>query len=117
MLVDPLLIKVIGKAIMLASQSFAIGSVTQSSVYSVRNFSKDQDTLNNAADALRVYMIIGALWTASNMMVLGASYGIRGVVAAGAFNAIIMYWIWDIYVAAFKEAAQKYNLQEPRVLF
>lgn len=112
---DPITIKIIGKSIMLASQSFAIGSVTQSSVYSVRNFSKDQQTLNNAADALRVYMYIGGIWALSNMMVLGASYGWTGAISAAVFNITIMYWIWDIYVKAFKEASVLYKLQEPRV--
>lgn len=114
-MIDPVTIKIIGKSIMLASQSFAIGSVTQSSVYSVRNFSKDQTTLDNAADALRIYMYIGGIWGVSNMMVLGASYGVKGAMFAAAFNIIIMYWIWDIYIAAFKEAAEKYQLNQPKV--
>lgn len=115
-MIDPTTIKVIGKAIMLASQSFAIGSVTQSSVYSVRNFSKDQSTLDNAADALKVYVYIGGLWAISNAMVLGASYGVKGAALAITFNVLIMYWIWTIYIQAFEESAQKYNLQIPRVL-
>jgi hypothetical protein len=41
-----------GEAILLASMQFAIGSVEMSSKFSVKNFSKDQETLQNAADAL-----------------------------------------------------------------
>ena len=44
--------KLIGKSILFASMQFAIGSVEMSSKFSVKNFSKDQDTLQNAADAL-----------------------------------------------------------------
>ena len=43
--------KLIGKSILFASMQFAIGSVEMSSKFSVKNFSKDQDTLQNAADS------------------------------------------------------------------
>lgn len=116
-MLDPVTIKVIGKSIMLASQSYAIGSVLMSSIFSVSNFSKDQDTLNNAAEALRMYLKVGGLWAASNMMVLGASYGWLGITAAFTMNALIMYWIYYIYIKAFTEAARKYNLKNPIIFF
>ena len=52
-----------GEAILLASMQFAIGSVEMSSKFSVKNFSKDQETLQNAADALSDYLRIGWFWT------------------------------------------------------
>ena len=55
--------EMLGEAILLASMQFAIGSVEMSSKFSVKNFSKDQDTLQNAADALSDYMKIGLMWT------------------------------------------------------
>ena len=44
--------KLMGKAILLASIQASIGSVEMSSKFSVINFSKDQRTLQAAADAL-----------------------------------------------------------------
>ena len=41
--------KTIGEAILFASIQFSIGSVEMSSKFSVMNFSKDQETLQNAA--------------------------------------------------------------------
>ena len=55
--------KMIGEAILLASIQFSIGSVEMSSKFSVKNFSKDQETLQNAADALSDYLKIGIFWT------------------------------------------------------
>lgn len=107
------LLKVIGKAMMLGSQQYAIGSVLQSSVFSVTNFSKDQETLQSAADALKGYMYVGILWMVSNALVLGASYGARGAVAALAANGMVMAWIWIIYIKAFEKAKNMYGLQTP----
>ena len=42
---------------------FSIGSVEMSSKFSVKNFSKDQHTLQNAAGALSDYMKIGLMWS------------------------------------------------------
>lgn len=46
------LIAVIGTAILFSSLQFSVASVEMSSKYSVKNFSKDQKTLQHAADAL-----------------------------------------------------------------
>lgn len=109
------LLKIIGKALMLGSQQFAIGSVIQSSVFSVKNFSKDSATLQSAVDALVSYIWIGVIWTVSNMLVLGATYGTPGVVAAGVSNSLIMLWIWVSYIKAFKKAEKMYDLPPPRI--
>jgi len=55
--------KIIGEALLYASIVSSIGSVEMSSKFSVMNFSKDQETLQNAADALSDYLRIGLLWT------------------------------------------------------
>lgn len=112
---DPLVIKMMGKALMLSAQQYAIGSVLMSSTYSVKNFSKDQVILNNAADALRNYFYVGFLWLASNAMVLGATYGFNGVLAATIANAAVMTWIYVIYKKSFEDAAQMYNLKFPKI--
>lgn len=109
------MIKIIGKALMLGAQQFAIGSVLQSSSFSVKNFSKDQVTLQSAADALKEYIYVGLLWTVSNMLVLGASYGWMGAIAAFLANTMVMVWIWVLYVKAFEKSAEMYNLQKPHI--
>ena len=113
MVMDAGLIKVIGKSMMLGAQQFAIGSVLCSSAYSVKNFSKDQDTLQSAADALKSYIYVGVLWMISNMLVLGASYGKEGVIAALVANSTVMIWIWIVYIKAFETARKMYGLKPP----
>lgn len=107
--------KVIGKAILFASMQFAIGSVEMSSKFSVKNFSKDQGTLQNAADALRDYVIIALLWTMGNAFVFYASYGMPGAWIAIAANIFIILWIYLSYIKAFKDAVAKNGLQMPTV--
>lgn len=114
-MLDPTTIKLIGKAMMLASQNFAAGSILMSSTYSVRNFSKDSETLQSAADSLVSYVWVGALWTLSNAMVLGASYDTPGAVAAVVCNVIIMAWIWVCYLKAFDQAQKQYGLPPPKI--
>ena len=63
------------------------------------------------------YVWVGLLWTISNMLVLGASYGAIGAITAGAANAIIMSWIWMCYTKSFKKAQQQYNLPPPKINF
>ena len=107
--------KVIGKAILFASMQFAIGSVEMSSKFSVKNFSKDQETLQNAADALSDYMIIGLVWTIGTCMVFGASYGVVGLIANITANLVILFWIYISYINAFKSATIKNNLKMPKM--
>ncbi len=109
------LMKVVGKAILFASMQFAIGSVEMSSKFSVKNFSKDQDTLQNAADALSDYMIIGLFWTVGTSFVFFASYGWHGLVANLVANFGILLWIYASYINAFRQASKANNLQMPKM--
>jgi len=109
------LAKIIGKGIFLSSITSAIASVEMSSKFSVMNFSKDQLTLQRAADALRNYMIIGTIWTIGVVLYLYASYGARGGWIGLMTNAIMQGWIYFSYVYAFKQAAKEHGLQEPTV--
>ena len=112
---DPLVVKRVGKALMLSAQQYAIGSVLMSSTYSVKNFSKDQIILDNAADALKNYFYVGWIWLLSNALVLGATYGLNGVIAATVANSAVMYWIYAIYKKSFEDAAKMYNLKFPKI--
>ena len=105
--------KLIGKSILFASMQFAIGSVEMSSKFSVKNFSKDQDTLQNAADALSDYLIIGLLWTFGTCLIFYANYRWNGVLLNTIINFAIMYWIYWSYIKSFNSACVKYSLTKP----
>lgn len=103
----------VGKAIFLAAISTSIGSVEMSSKFSVMNFSKDQVTLQRAADALRGYIYIAVIWTLATVLVLYASDGWFGAWMGLIANALIMAWIIGSYMYAFRVAANTYGLQVP----
>ena len=107
--------KIIGKSILFASMQFAIGSVEMSSKFSVKNFSKDQETLQHAADALRDYIIIGFLWTIGTCLIFYTSYGVFGIVVNLITNLLIVLWIYLSYLQSFKSASIKNNLQMPKI--
>lgn len=104
-----------GEAILLASMQFAIGSVEMSSKFSVKNFSKDQETIQNAADALSDYLRIAILWTIGLSVLFYARYGKTGIAMAFITNLLIVAWIYYSYLHSFDVAAKKYNLTIPDV--
>ncbi len=105
--------KMIGEAILLASIQFSIGSVEMSSKFSVKNFSKDQETLQNAADALSDYLKISIFWTFGVAALLYSNYGIKGAISAIIANTLIIVWVYVSYIQSFKIASDKYNLVTP----
>lgn len=107
--------QMLGEAILFASIQFAIGSVEMSSKFSVKNFSKDQETLQNAADALSDYLRIGILWSIGVAILLFSHYGIYGSTAGVIANAGIMAWTYLSYKSAFRAAADKYGLEMPTI--
>ncbi len=107
--------KMIGEAILLASIQFSIGSVEMSSKFSVKNFSKDQETLQNAADALSDYLKIGIFWTIGVAILEYSNYGMLGAITAVLANLLIMIWVYVSYLQSFRIAAEKYKLEKPHV--
>ncbi len=107
--------KIVGKAILFASMQFAIGSVEMSSKFSVKNFSKDQATLQCAADALTDFIIISFVWTLGTSLIFFASYGYKGLAANILCNMVIVLWIYISYLNAFKQAVGKNGLVMPRM--
>jgi small-conductance mechanosensitive channel len=107
--------KIIGKAIFYAALQAAYGSVVMSSSFSVKNFAKDQVTLQHAADALREYLFLAAIWTLATVLVLSADYGLKGGIAGFIANMIFIVWIYYTYNSAFKYASKTYNLEMPEV--
>jgi hypothetical protein len=104
------IIKLIGESILFASIQFSIGSVELSSKFSVKNFAKDDETLDNAVSALHDYIIIALIWTIGVCMMLYSSNGILGIFCGLISNLIIIGWIYFSYIHAFKIASEKYNL-------
>lgn len=108
-------ILLLGEAILLASMQFSIGSVEMSSKFSVKNFSKDQETLQNAADALTDYLRIAYIWTIGVAILLFARYDKIGSIVSIMINIIIIAWIYFSYTYAFKTSSIKNNLAYPVV--
>lgn len=107
--------KMLGNAILLASIQASIGSVEMSSKFSVVNFSKDQETLQGAADALTGYLLIATIWTIGSAMISYGQYSIPGLVTSLLANLILVGWIYFSYLHSFRVAQKKYGLTYPRV--
>jgi hypothetical protein len=107
--------KMFAEAILYSSIQFAIGGVEMSSKFSVKNFSKDQETLQNAADALSDYIKIGLFWTTGTAILMYCKYQMLGAVAAIVSNVAIIMWMYMSYQKAFKIAVAKNGLQMPTV--
>ena len=110
-------LKIIGKTILLSSIGFSVASVEMSSKFSVRNFSKDQQTLQRAADALDAYNLVGGLWAFGVCLLMYGQYGMKGLFSSIVANLLVLLWINLSYIHAFKKAAQDENLAFPKVLW
>jgi len=105
--------KALGEAIIFASIQFSIGSVEMSSKFSVMNFAKDQETLQNAAYALTDYLKIALLWVVGTSLIMFSNYSYVGLVINVFINSIIVGWIVYSYHICFIKAAEKYKLDYP----
>ena len=108
--------KIIAKALFYSSIQASIGSVLLSSSYSVRNFSKDQSTLQRAADALKGYVIMSIVWTIATMLALYGAYGCFGALVGLAANLAMIAWIVITYFQAFKDCVKEHNLTMPSTM-
>ena len=106
---------ILGEAILLASIQVSLASVELSSKYSVLNFSKDQETLQNAANALYSYVVIGIIFTIGSVLTLSSIYGKRGFLMSVIANFGIIGWIVGSYCLAFKRASERYGLEMPKL--
>lgn len=105
--------KMLGNSILLASIQASIGSCEMSSKYSVVNFSKDQQTLQAAADALTGYLIVAFIWTIGSTMISYGQYSWPGFITSLIANLVLIGWLFFSYLQAFRVAATRYNLQFP----
>ena len=100
-------LEMLGEAILFSSIQFSIGSVEMSSKFSVKNFSNDQVTLQNAADALSDYLKISFVWTLGVVFLLYSKYKIVGAISGLVSNIIVILWIYVSYMSAFRSAVNK----------
>lgn len=105
----------IGTALLYSGLQFALASCEMSSRFSVENFSKDQKTLQAAANALSTYMIIAIIWTVASCLVLYSDHGKAGILWGLVTNTIFVGWIVGSYWMTFKRAADAYGLQMPKL--
>jgi hypothetical protein len=96
---------------------YSLASVEMSSSFSVCNFSTNQVILNNAARALKNYLTIGFIWAAVVGVLMYFQFGVKGLIIALLFNALIMLWMWWSYSTAFKHCCRKHNLEYPCLWF
>jgi hypothetical protein len=111
------LLKVLGKAILLSSIGFSIASVEMSSKFSVKNFSTNQETLQNASEALDGYNLVGTLWALGVLLLMYGQYNWTGLIMASICNIAVLLWINLSYFHAFKAAADANGLEYPHTLF
>jgi len=107
--------KIIGEALLYASIVSSIGSVEMSSKFSVMNFSKDQETLQRASDALSSFLIVGIFWSIGNIFILYSKYDIQGLIWGVILNSVAILWIILSYIHAFRVAADENKLQKPKL--
>src|SRR5436189_1415940 len=102
--------KIVGTSLLLSATQASIGSIELSSRFSVKNFSKDQETLQNAADALKQYLVVAFVWTLGTVLVMYSQEGKQGALCVLLFNLMYIAWIYISYQNAFRDAALKYKL-------
>lgn len=110
-------VELISAALLFASSQWGIGSVSMSSSFSCKNFSKDQVTLNRAAAALREYLVVGVIWAVIVSVLMYYSFGTKGLVVSLILNFVIIAWMIYIYNVAFTEAACMNKLKHPGLFF
>lgn len=106
-----------GQAILLSSIGFSIASVEMSSKFSVKNFSKDQRTMQAASTALDTYNTVGVLWAIGVTLMLWGSYGKPGLVWGVITNVAVLVWINASYLHAFSQACRQNRVKFPRCLY
>lgn len=107
--------EMLGNSILLASIQASIASVELSSKYSVVNFSKDQQTLQAASDALTGYLIIATIWLIGSAFISYGQYHMPGLITSLIANLILVGWIFFSYLQSFKIVANRYNLEFPKL--
>jgi hypothetical protein len=108
-------VELIAESLIFGSVQYSLASCLMSSVFSVRNFSKDQQTLNNAVGALCEFLKVAIVWFAITSALMYYSHGTKGFVVTFILTLVIVGWLTWIYEKAFREAACKNHLHKPSI--
>lgn len=106
---------ILGESILLASIQVSLASVEMSSRFSVLNFSKTDEILQNASNALTGYLVIGTIFMMGSVLTMTSLYGKTGFYTSVFSNLLIMGWITSSYILAFKSSSEKYNIRFPKL--
>lgn len=107
--------KVIGKATLLAVIQSVIATIEMSTRMSFVNYSKDQTSLQKAADNLSNYIILASFWTFGSSSVLYSNYGMTGFWWGIITNLAILSWNIFNYLSAFKRYSKEFGLKYPKL--
>jgi hypothetical protein len=100
----------IGEAIILSSIQFSISCIEMSPKCVIRQFTKDQESLQNAIDSLSDYIKIGTIWTLFITTLFYAKHDKVGAIIAILINILIMAWVYFTYNKTIEKAAKANNL-------
>ena len=107
--------KLFGQIIIFATIQSIIGSVEMSNKFCLISVTKDQETLQRAADGLTLYIIFGLFWTLGNASYFYSVYKKPGLIYALFANILMMFIIVFNYINLFNKACKKYNLKFPNL--
>lgn len=107
--------KLIGQTILFATIQSIIGSVEMSNKFCLISVTKDQETLQRAADGLTLYIIFGLFWTLGNASYFYSVYKNSGLLYALISNIFMMVIIAGNYINLFYKASKQYNLKFPNL--
>ena len=107
--------KIYGKSIFLASVQVALASIEMPGRFHIIISTTDQETLQNAGNALSTYLITGLIWTAGCMALMYSAYGRKGLISAFLCNILVMFWIYVGYMSTFRKVSKKYGLKTPKL--
>ena len=100
----------IGEAIILSSIQLSLSCIEMSPKCVIREFTKDQDSLQNAIDALSDYIKIATIWTLFITILFYARHDKIGALIALIINILIMTWIYYTYNKTIEKVAKTNNL-------
>jgi len=107
--------RLIGQVFLFATIQSIIGSVEMSNKFCLISVTKDQETLQRAADGLTLYIIFALFWTFGNVTFFYSKYKLTGFWYALVVNLFMMLIIILNYLNLFKKAVKQYDLKFPKL--
>jgi hypothetical protein len=107
--------KLLGQVFLFATIQSIIGSVEMSNKFCLISVTKDQETLQRAADGLTLYIIFGLFWAFGNITFFYSKYKFVGLWYSLIVNVLMMSIIIFNYINLFNKAVKQYNLKFPKL--